>query len=66
MRTIDISNLENLLPDGWEANAKALKDSLVGKTAEERRKIFKDNPIWQDLLIVLKGLSNNKYGCRSF
>jgi len=60
MRTIDISNLENLLPDGWEANAKALKDSLVGKTAEERRKIFKDNPIWQDLLIVLKGLSNNK------
>ena len=45
MRTIDISNLENLLPDGWEANAKALKDSLVDKTAEERRKIFKDNPI---------------------
>lgn len=60
MRTIDISNLENLLPDGWKENAKNLKDSLEGKTAIERRKIFKDNPIWQDLIIVFKGLSNNK------
>lgn len=60
MRTIDISNLENLLPDGWQKNAKILKDSLEGKTAIERRKIFKDNPIWQDLIIIFKGLSNNK------
>jgi len=60
MRTINISDLGDLLPDGWEENAKILKDSLVGKTADERQKIFKDNPIWQDLLIVLKGLSNNK------
>ncbi|SHM52003.1 HNH endonuclease family protein [Flavobacterium saccharophilum] len=60
MRTIDISNLEDLLPDGWKENAKVLKDSLEGKTAIERRKIFKDNPIWQDLVVIFKGLSNNK------
>lgn len=60
MRTIDISNLEDLLSDDWKVNAKKLKDSLEGKTAIERRKIFKDSPIWQDLLIVFKGLSNNK------
>lgn len=60
MRTIDISNLENLIPDGWKENAQKLKVSLEGKTAIERRKIFKDNPIWQELLVVFKGLSNNK------
>ncbi|MBX9886993.1 MAG: hypothetical protein K2Y30_03550 [Flavobacteriaceae bacterium] len=60
MRTIDISNLENLLPDGWKDNAENLKISLVGKTAIERRKIFKDSPIWQELLVIFKGLSNNK------
>ncbi|WP_282069924.1 hypothetical protein [Olleya namhaensis] len=60
MRTIDISDLENLLPEGWLVKAEGLKESLEGKTSDERREIFKSNPIWQDLLLVLKGLSNNK------
>jgi hypothetical protein len=60
MRTIDISNLENLLPEGWQENAETLRDALIGKTFEQRRVIFKANPIWQNLLTVLKGLSNNK------
>lgn len=60
MRTIDISNLENLLPDEWKENAEKLKNSLAGKSAVERRKIFKDSPIWQELLVIFKGLSNNK------
>ncbi|WP_413998136.1 hypothetical protein ACMDB5_10085 [Flavobacterium sp. W1B] len=60
MRTIDISNLEDLLPDSWKEHAKNLKDSLEGKNAMEKREIFKDNPIWQELLVILKGLSNNK------
>lgn len=60
MRTIDVSNLENLLPEGWLENAEILKETLIGKTSEERRAIFKASPIWQDLLLVLKGLSNNK------
>ncbi|WP_411029343.1 hypothetical protein [Spongiimicrobium sp. 3-5] len=60
MRTIDVSNLEDLLPEGWEENAETLNALLNGKTAEQRRAIFKASPIWQDLLLVLKGLSNNK------
>lgn len=60
MRTIDIADLENLLPDGWLDRANDLEQSLDGKSQEERAKIFKRDPIWQELLITLKSLSNNK------
>lgn len=60
MRTINILDVENLLPDGWIERAIDLNNQLEGKTREEKAKIFKDNPIWQDLLVQLKQLSNNK------
>ncbi len=60
MRTINIAELEALLPKGWVERAKQLNNELVGKTNEERAAILKANPIWQELLVPLQKLSNNK------
>lgn len=60
MRTINISDLEDLLPDGWLEKADQLTQKLHDKTAEERSIILKKHPIWQELLVQLKELSNNK------
>lgn len=60
MRSINIENLEALLPNGWLERAASLRLELEDKTPEERTAIFKHHPIWQDLLVPLKRLSNNK------
>lgn len=60
MRSINIEDLEALLPEGWLQRAESLRAELEGKTVEERSTIFKNHPIWQDLLVPLKRLSNNK------
>lgn len=60
MRSISIENLEVMLPDGWLERAATLRLELEDKTPEERSTIFKNHPIWQDLLVPLKRLSNNK------
>lgn len=60
MRTINIDELEALLPEGWLGKAQLLNAELIGKTNEERATIFKENPIWQELIVPLKKLSNNK------
>lgn len=60
MRTIHIQELESSLPEGWLEKAEALKNVLLGKTTEERTIILDKNPIWKELLVPLKKLSNNK------
>lgn len=60
MRTININDLEDKLPEGWLERAGELRQDLEGKSAEERAAILKAHPIWQDLLVPLKELSNNK------
>src|SRR5258705_7981723 len=58
MRYINNKNIK--LPNGWEAKAEALANKLVAAAPEERSKILKDNPIWQELLLSLHELSNGK------
>lgn len=60
MRTININELENLLPEGWSEKAEELRANLLEKNKEQRTEYIKENPIWQELLIPLKKLSNNK------
>ncbi|OUL60048.1 hypothetical protein [Flavobacterium sp. AJR] len=60
MRTINREDFESILPEGWFDKAELFKNELLGKSAEERSKFFKDHPIWQELLVPLKSLSNNK------
>lgn len=59
MRYIDLSKLE--LPDDWQAKADSLHAQLAAATnKDERSKILKENPIWQDLFVPLNNLSRGK------
>ncbi len=58
MRTIDLDTI--VMPDGWLEKAEQLRNELEGKTSEQRSKILKTNPIWQELLVPLKDISHNK------
>jgi len=60
MRTIDITDLESLLPDGWLDKANRLKNQLEACNPKDRSDFLKNNPIWQELLLTLKGVSRNK------
>lgn len=60
MRTINIEDLKALLPASWLKKAEILKTELLDKTPEEISKVLKNNPIWTELLVPLKSLSNNK------
>jgi hypothetical protein len=59
MRYINIKDL--VLPVGWEDRAKALNEKLKNaKNPKERSAIIDKNPIWNELIVPLSKLSNQK------
>ncbi|TKC04863.1 HNH endonuclease family protein [Pedobacter frigoris] len=59
MRYIDLNKLQP--PEGWIDKANLLKAKMQNaQNSQERIKILKENPIWQELLIPLSELSNGK------